>query len=182
MGLEVGTATVTLEKRWRNVSINKTMDTPSQLVITVDVDTGFYNEENEWVTTKSETLVLEGDAPWFLFSLTESHLGLEEQPLGHIVDTAIYGVLSGQVPVKAQLTVLAEDAETGNPITATYRIEKDGHTIYYGNADVPATLPILLDVKLVVEAPGYQPHEESLPSLVGTVTLPVGLVPVTQEE
>ena len=184
MALEIGTATYQMLKRWRNVNINKTMTNPAQLTLTLDVDTGFYDEQGRWVATATETLQLDGDAAWFIFGLTEDVLGLQDEPLGRIVDATIYGVLAERIPTNALLNVVAFDAATGWPLAGTWQLRKDGRPVAYGQTDHPQTLPIVLGAELVVSVDGHEPATVQLDVIAGIVDVPVyfGEAPEQLEE
>ncbi len=176
MGLTVGQIQTTLERRYSELRIVKDLHRNTVQVIIAYAD-GFHAQDGSWRTVDSGTLTIEGDAVLAIMSLTASRLGLRTSAIGPVLDKAIYNVLSGEIPLRATLSVRVVDPE-GRPVRATVSVAKGD--VKYGiqqGAEVVFDLPVLVGVKVLAEAEGYQPASKDLAVLQGEVSLTLTLTP-----
>lgn len=176
MGLNVGQIQTTLERRYSEVRIVRNLHNNTVQLYIVYVD-GFYTPDGSWRTVDSGTMVIEGDAVHALMGLTPSKLGLRTSAIGTVLNEAVYGVLSGKIPLKATLSVKVVDQD-GKPVSATVSVEKSD--VKYGlqhGAEVVFDLPVLVGVRVVAVADGYQPASKDFPVLQGETSLTLTLTP-----
>lgn len=176
MGLSVGQIQTTLERKYSEVRIVRNLHNNTVQLYIVYVD-GFYAPDGSWRTVDSGTMVVEGDAVYAIMHLTSSKLGLDTNAFDHALNEMVYGVLSGQIPLKAVLSVRVVNQE-GKPVPATVSVEKGDvkYALKHG-AEVVFDLPVLVGAKVVAVAEGYQPISEDVPVLHGEVSLTLTLTP-----
>jgi hypothetical protein len=176
MGLTVGQIQTTLERRYSELRIVKDLHRNTVQVVVAYAD-GFYAQDGSWRTVDTGMLTIEGDAVLAIMGLTPSRLGLNTSAIGVALDTAIYGVLSGQIPLRSTLSVRVVDQD-GKPVRATVSVAKG--EVKYGiqqGAEVVFDLPVLVGVKVLAEAEGYQPASQDLAVLQGEMSLTLTLTP-----
>jgi hypothetical protein len=176
MGLTVGQIQTTLERRYSELRVVKDLHRNTVQVVITYAD-GFYAQDGSWRTVDSGMLTIEGDAVLAVMGLTPSRLGLQTSAIGAVLDRAIYGVLSGEIPLRATLSVRVVDQD-GKPVRATVSVAKGD--LKYGiqqGAEVVFDLPVLVGVKVLAEAEGYQPASQDLAVLRGEMSLTLTLTP-----
>ncbi len=177
MGLTVGQIQTTLERRYSELRVIKDLHRNAVQIVISYVD-GFYAQDGSWRTVDYGTTTVEGDAVLAIMSLTPTHLGLQTNAIGPALDKAVYGVLSGQIPLKAALSVRVVD-QAGKPVSATVSVAKGD--VKYGiqqGAEVVFDLPVLVGVRVTAEAEGYQPATEDIAVLQGNKSLTLTLTPL----
>lgn len=176
MGLAVGQIQTTLERRYSELRIVKDLHRNTVQVVIAYAD-GFYAQDGSWRTVDSGMLTIEGDAVLAIMGLTPSRLGLQTRAIGPVLDRAIYGVLSGEIPLRTTLSVRVVDQD-GKPVRATISVAKGD--VKYGiqqGAEVVFDLPVLVGVKVLAEAEGYKPASKDLAVLQGEMSLTLTLAP-----
>ena len=176
MGLTVGNISTTLERRYSELRIVKDLHRNTVQVVITYAD-GFYVQDGSWRTVDTGTMTLEGDAVLTVMGLTSSRLGLRTSAIGAVLDRAIYGVLSGEIPLRSTLSVRVVDQD-GKPVRATVSVMKDD--VIYGiqqGTEVVFDLSVLVGVKVQAEAEGYQPASKDFPVLQGETSLTLTLIP-----
>jgi len=167
VGLVIGEKNVVLEKRLKGVYIQRTADL-EKIYITIRGSKGFYDENNKWSEISEFDIVLKDDEVLFLMGISSTKLRTNK--LGEMIYKAAYGILSGDIPLNCTLTVVSN-------ANGTVKIYKNGTNIYQIPTNTPFELPLLVNVTLSVEAPGYKEYTTTLPLLQGEVTLNVDLEP-----
>ena len=176
MGLTVGQIQTTLERRYSELRVVKDLHRNTVQVVIAYAD-GFYAQDGSWRTVDSGMLTIEGDAVLGIMGLTPSRLGLPTSAIGAVLDRAIYGVLSGEIPLRTTLSVRVVDQDS-KPVRATVSVAKGD--VKYGiqqGAEVVFDLPVLVGVKVIAEAEGYQPASQDLAVLQGEMSLTLTLTP-----
>lgn len=176
MGLTVGSIQTTLERRYSEIRIVKDLHRNTAQLYVLYAD-GFYGPDGTWRTVDTGTLVVEGDAVLALMGLTPSKLGLSSNAIGPALDAAVYGLLSGQIPLRATVSVKVQNQE-GAPVPATVSVEKGD--VQYGlqqGAEVVFDLPVLVGVAIKATAEGYKPASKSMAVLQGSVSVTLTLEP-----
>lgn len=176
MGLTVGNISTTLERRYSELRIVKDLHRNTVQVVITYAD-GFYAQDGSWRTVDTGTMTLEGDAVLAIMGLTSSRLGMRTSAIGAVLDRAIYGVLSGEIPLRSTLSVRVVDQD-GKPVRATVSVTKG--EVKYGiqqGAEVVFDLSVLVGVKVQAEAEGYQPASKDFPVLQGETSLTLTLIP-----
>jgi len=167
MGIVIGEKNVVLEKRLKGIYIQRTADL-EKIYITIRGSKGFYDENNKWSEISEFDIVLKDDEVLFLMGISSSKLGTNK--IGEMIYRAAYGILSGDIPLRCTLNVISS-------VNGTVKIYKNGNNIYQFPTNTPFELPLLVNVTLSVEAPGYKGYTATLPALQGNVTLNVNLEP-----
>lgn len=171
MGIAAGTETITLETRYIGLRINK----GSALSIFVDVETGYF-DQGVWTGIRRKVITIEGDALWYVMGLKAPQLGLDNPNVLTLLDTLVYGVITGQVPITAHLTVTATDPGTGEHLNGRVRVHK-GAVVYLDTPIHPEghTIPLLLGATVSVLSPGYEAWTQVVPVLAGDAPLAASL-------
>ncbi|BDX35470.1 hypothetical protein MN1_030 [Thermus phage MN1] len=175
MGVAIGTIQTALERRYSKLTVVKDLQTGAPTVSVEYVD-GFW-QDGRWRTVNVGSLEVSGEAVYVLMGLTPEQLGLETNALGYTLDTAIYGLLTGQIKTRATLQVTVRNPD-GLAVPARVTVERDNVT--YGAQEGPEVvldLPALLNATLKVVAPGYLPFEKQYQALVGDIVEEVVLTP-----
>jgi hypothetical protein len=115
---------------------------------------------------------LKDDEVLLLMGLSSSQLGTNK--LGEMIYKAAYSILSGAIPLSCNLHVKSN-------VNGVVKIYKNGVSVYQVPTNTPFKLPILVNVTLSVESPGYKTYTTTLPALYGDVTLNVNLEPENPE-
>ncbi len=171
MGLVIGEKNIVLEKKLKGVYIQRSSDL-EKTYITIRGSKGFYDEDEKWNEISEFDVVLKEDEILFLWGLSSTKLRTNK--LGEMIYKAAYGILSGAIPLSCTLTVLSN-------VEGTVKIYKDGTNIYQIPTNTPFELPLLVNVTISVESPGYKVYTTTLPLLQGEVTLNVTLEPEEPE-
>jgi len=172
MGLIIGEKSLVLEKRLKAIYIQRTDDL-EKVYVTIRVSKGFYDENNKWHEISESDIVMKDDEILFLMGLSSTKLRTNK--LGEMIYKAAYGILSGDIPLNCTLNV------TSN-VDGIVKIYKEGTNIYQIPTNTPFELPILVNVTISVESPGYKEYTTILPLLQGEVTLNVNLEPEEPKE
>lgn len=193
MGLEVNIDTNGMQKRYMALEIIKG-DGVAHAKVTVE--TGFYSDKvnnKGWVKVLSEELYLDNELLSILMTMKASQLGIGtptavvDANSFQMIETLIYGVVSGQIPVTADFTVNTTDAATGLPLATNLTIMKGGVPIYDTNY-MPNTAshritevhPVTM-VTFVLDAFGYFPVSKTVSALYGTRVINLALTPNPEE-
>jgi hypothetical protein len=161
-----------LEKRVKSIYICRDFSS-EKLIVTIRGSTGFYDEDNKWKEVEETTLTMRDDEVLFLMGLSSSQLGTDK--IGEMISNASYGILGGAIPLHSILNVISN-------VDGTVKIYKDGSNIYQIPTNTPFELPVLVNVTIYVESPGYKTYTTTLPALHGNVTLNVNLEPDEPKE
>jgi len=161
-----------LEKRIRSIYIYRDFSS-EKIIITIRGSTGFYDENGKWKEVEETTLTMKDDEVLFLMGLSSSQLGTDK--IGEMISKAAYDILGGALPLSCTLSVISN-------VNGTVKIYREGTNIYQFPTNTPFELPILVDVTINVESPGYKEYTMTLPVLQGEVTLNVNLEPEEPEE
>lgn len=179
MGLKIGQKNIELERRYSRLDLNKDMSSGS-VTVRITYEDGYY-DAGQWRTVDVNDVEVKGDVIFLLMGLTARQLKISQSGLGHLLDAAIYAVLSGKISLRNRLAVIVKD-QKGNPLAASISISKD-QQLYgqiYG-AEAAFDLPVLFKVTLKVEAEGYISQTLNIPVLSGNVTREVVLEPTLRE-
>ncbi len=171
MGLVIGEKNIVLEKKLKGVYIQRTNNL-EKIYITIKGSKGFYDENRKWNEISEFDVVLKEDEILLLWGLSSTKLGTNK--LGEMIYRAAYGILSGAIPLSCTLTVLSN-------VDGIVNIYKEGTNIYQIPTNRPFELPILVNVTVSVESPGYKAYTTTIPVLQGEVTLNVTLEPEEPE-
>ncbi len=156
-----------LEKRVKSIYIFRDFNS-EEIIVTIRGSTGFYDENNKWKEVEETTLTIKNDGVLFLMGLSSSQL--ETDKIGEMISKAAYSILSGAIPLSCTLNVISN-------VNGIVKINKNGTNIYQIPTNTPFELPILVNVTVSVESPGYKGYTTTLPVLQGEVTLNVNLEP-----
>jgi len=168
MGIQVGSKTVSLEKRYRRLVVDKDMNNNNAFV-RVEAETGYYDDDGTWMTTKTENVDVTGDTMWYLFGMKQSDVGLTDASLGEHLETVLYSVLANQVPITAEITATVTDVNN-TPVDAKVSVVRsNGGVVAWSTSNTPFTVPVTLNATVEVEAQGYVGQFQEFPILVGTV-------------
>jgi hypothetical protein len=172
MGLIIGEKKLVLEKRLKAIYIQRTADL-EKIYVTIRGSKGFFDENNKWNEISEFDVILKDDEILFLMDLTSTKLRTNK--LGEMISKAAYGILSGDIPLNCTLKVISN-------VDGIVKIYKEGTNIYQIPTNTPFELPILVNVTISVESPGYKEYTTTLPVLQGEVTLNVTLEPEEPKE
>jgi len=161
-----------LEKRIKSIYICRDFSS-EKIIVTIRGSTGFYDENDKWKEVEETTLTMKDDEVLFLMGLSSSKLGTDK--IGEMISKAAYGILGGAIPLSCTLNVISN-------VNGTVKIYKEGTNIYQFPTNTPFELPILVNVTISVESPGYKEYTTTLPVLQGEVTLNVALEPEEPKE
>lgn len=187
MGLAIESKTVNREKRYMGFSVTKNKDSTNQASVTVA--TGYYDTfdgVSQWVTEKEEYIHLNNDQLTVLFNIKASALGLTaaQSTLFAVLDTALYGVIAGQIPINYVLTTTVK---VGTDVVSDYsvNISKGGNIVYsaYATDSEPVVIKgtTLLGTTVTVNKAGYIPYTKTYTAMTGPIALAVTLEPVVVE-
>lgn len=188
MGLPLDTVTVQREKRYTGLNIQKHADGNNTATITVD--TGYYSEFDgirRWVTETQETIYLSNDQLSAVMVLKHTDLGLTAAKLNlfTFLDTAIYAVMSGQIPMtfKYELTVADTDGNAVKDYLVTLKNKRGVAQSQFalGTNTVTLTGDIIIDAEISIVKDGYEPLVYTLPILRGEVKETKELTPFRLE-
>jgi len=193
MGLEVTLDTNGMQKRYMALKIYK-----GDGIATADVtvETGFYTDKvnnKGWIPVLSETIHLNSELMNILMTMKASQLGIgtpaapSDTNSFTLLETLIYGIVSGAITLKADFTVNTTDAATGLPLKTNLTIMKGGVSIYDTNY-MPNTAthritdvhPVTM-VTFVMDAFGYFPVSKTVSALYGTRVINLALTPNPEE-
>ena len=176
MALLIDTVTVQREKRYTGLNIQKHANGDNTATITVD--TGYYSEFDgirRWVTETQETIYLSNDQLNAVMTLKHTDLSLTAAKLNlfTFLDTAIYAILSGQIPLtfKYELTVTDTNDNAIKDYLVTLK-SKRGVTqsqFALSTNTVTMTGDIIVDAEISIVKDGYEPLVYTLPILRGEV-------------
>lgn len=180
MGIQIGTQTVTLEKRLGSFRVNKDLEN-NKAELEVEWVLGYWDEEGNWHTTKKGVKRLSPSELLYILGLKESQLGFsatEDNAVGELFNKALYALITDQIPLKTLLTVNPVDS-SGNLIEeAIIEIyDEEGKLVDIIEPGQETELPILSDATLIIDAFDYKLHKEKLGMLAGTIEKTVVLVP-----
>ncbi len=167
MGLVIGEKNIVLEKKLKGIYIQRTNDL-EKTYITIRGSKGFYDEKGNWNEINEFDVVLKEDEILFLWGLSSTKLRTNK--LGEMIYKTAYGIISGAIPLRCTLTILSN-------VDGIVKIYKEGTNIYQIPTNTPFELPILVNVTVSVESPGYKAYTTTIPVLQGEVTLNVTLEP-----
>jgi hypothetical protein len=161
-----------LEKRIKSIYILRDFST-EKLIVTIRGSVGFYDENEKWKEVEETSLTIKDDEVLFLMGLSSSQLGTNK--IGEMISKAAYDILSGAITLSCTLNVISN-------VSGTVKIYKEETNIYQLPTNTPFELPILANVTISVESPGYKTYTTTLPILQGEVTLNINLEPEESEE
>jgi hypothetical protein len=161
-----------LEKRIKSIYILRDFST-EKLIVTIRGSVGFYDENEKWREVEETSLTIKDDEVLFLMGLSSSQLGTNK--IGEMIYKTAYDILSGAITLSCTLNVLSN-------VNGTVKIYKEETNIYQLPTNTPFELPILANVTISVESPGYKTYTTTLPILQGEVTLNINLEPEESEE
>jgi hypothetical protein len=161
-----------LEKRIKSIYILRDFST-EKLIVTIRGSVGFYDENEKWKEVEETSLTIKDDEVLFLMGLSSSQLGTNK--IGEMISKAAYDILSGAITLSCTLNVISN-------VSGTVKIYKEETHIYQFPTNTPFELPILANVTISVESPGYKTYTTTLPILQGEVTLNINLEPEESEE
>ena len=180
MGIELKQETVTIERRYSSITIVKDLNKGNVRVNIEWVD-GFYDENGNWVTTNVGMESINPDTVEILMSLDQNALGTQDGMVGTLLNTMAYGVITGQIPTTAQVTINAQD-ENGNPVHALINVyNRHGDLLLSAYTGTPFTTPAMLAPKIEIVSEGFEPFEKVYEKFVETVEDTVTLTAVPME-
>lgn len=189
MGLEVTNInTDGMQLRYMGLNITKGERTAHAAIQT---ETGFYmNKEDNtgWIKVLSDTVYLDNDTLGILMNMKPSQLGLPADSTSYVMlETLIYAVLSGKIPITAEYTINIKDENTDEPVKGHVKLGKSDYFLYNSQYETPQSTWVLdkvkpsLNVTLEVSADGYKTVTKPIAVWYSTKTLDITLEKVVAE-
>ena len=179
--------TVQREKRYTAFGIQKHPNGESTATATIAI--GYYDEfdgKRLWITEKEESIFLNNDQLTIMMGLKHGDLGLTANTLNlfKFLDTAIYGIIGGQLRIDYTLNLNVKDKDTKADITEYAIHVKRGDTIlqsqymYAGNT-VALKGSAAVGATVEISKGGYVTFTKDYPVLRNDVTETIELEPVS---